>query len=167
MTTMLYILILLSVAAIFAFFLDWGHKDELELNSNVIGFGKAKGLYIIKMENYYVVAGMRVKSKRKAVKEFMKLVEDNGFMPPGMYFKTFANEPVKPAVRTVKIIEKQNIKSAPARESRSPGIENQRSAGLSAITSLRTNPPEAGVKQDERGNAPHLKPNNGLKPKRR
>ena len=51
MTDMLYILIVSGVAVILAFFIDWGHKDELELNSNIIGYGKAKGLYIIKMEN--------------------------------------------------------------------------------------------------------------------
>lgn len=157
MTTMLYyILIVAAVAVILlAFFIDWGHKDELELNSNIIGYGKAKGLYIIKMENYYVVAGMRVKSKRKAVKEFMKLVEENGFLPAGMYFKTFINEPVKPTAPSVKIIEKQNTKPAPERESAGRETYEQR------VPLIK---PEAAVKPEPRW---ELKQNNGLKPKRR
>lgn len=158
MTDMLYVLMVSAAAVILAFFVDWGHKDELELNSNIIGFGKAKGLYIIKMENYYVVAGMRVKSKRKAVKEFMKLVEENGFMPPGMYFKKFVNEPVKPASRPVKIIEKQNIKPAAVPESRSRETYNQRSP---------FRPPEAAVKPEERGGGTWERRENELKPKRR
>ena len=154
MTDMLYILIVAAVAVILlAFFVDWGHKDELELNSNIIGFGKAKGLYIIKMENYYVVAGMRVKSKRKAVKEFMKLVEENGLLPPGMYFKTFATEPVKPAASAVKVTLKQNINLAPARESAGRETYEQHSPLIS---------PEAAVKPETRW---ELKQNNGLKPK--
>ena len=108
MTILLFMLLLILAVIILIFFLDWGHKDELELNSNIIGYGKAKGLYIIKMESYYVVAGMRVKSKRKAVKEFLKIVENNGFLPPGMYFKTFKIEdPLRP-VQTVKIIKKED-----------------------------------------------------------
>ncbi|MDA8299752.1 MAG: hypothetical protein M0Z57_07125 [Deltaproteobacteria bacterium] len=111
MTTSLYILIPVLIIFVLAFCLDWGHKDELELNSNIIGYGKAKGLYIIKMENYYVVAGIKVKSKRKAVKEFMHLVEENGFLPPGMYFKTFKTEEnIKPIANTVKqtnVVKKQ------------------------------------------------------------
>ncbi len=110
MTAMLYIIIVSAVAVILAFFVDWGHKDELELNSNIIGYGKAKGLYIINMENYYVVAGVKVKSKRKAVREFMKLVEENGFLPPGMYFKTFKVNESKnePTVRINKEMETTN-----------------------------------------------------------
>ena len=163
MTTMLYILILLSVAAIFAFFLDWGHKDELELNSNIIGFGKARGLYIIKMDNYYVVAGIKVKSKRKAVKEFMKLVEENGLLPPGMYFKTFKQEPIIKPTRTVRIIEKQSIKPVPGREGRSIKMNNP---------VRQVNPAEACPRQtsEEISKTPFRapgKPDNGIKPKRR
>jgi hypothetical protein len=111
MTTLLYILIPVLIIFVLAFFLDWGHKDELELNSNIIGYGKAKGLYIIKMENYYVVAGLKVKSRRKAVKEFMHLVEENGFLPPGMYFKTFKIiEKTEPTVRTVKLENMERTK---------------------------------------------------------
>lgn len=163
MTDMLYILMVSAAAVVLAFFVDWGHKDELELNSNIIGFGKAKGLYIIKMENYYVVAGMRVKSKRKAIKEFMKLVEENGLLPPGMYFKTFVNEPVKPPVRQVKIIEKQNINPAPARESGSIKMNNP---------VRQVNPAEECRRQtsEEINKTPFRapsKPDNGIKPKRR
>jgi hypothetical protein len=153
MTDMLYILIVSGIAVILAFFVDWGHKDELELNSNIVGFGKAKGLYIIKMENSYVVAGIKVKSKRKAVKEFMKLVEENSFLPPGMYFKTFVTEPVKPAAPAVKITLKQNINPAPAQRSAGRETYEQRSPLIS---------PEAAVKPETRW---ELKQNNGLKPK--
>ena len=111
MTTLLYILISVLIIFVLTFFLDWGHKDELELNSNIIGYGKAKGLYVVKMENYYVVAGVKVKSKRKAVKEFMHLVEENGFLPPGMYFKTFKIiEKTEPTVRTVKLENMERTK---------------------------------------------------------
>ena len=107
MIDLLYGLISLGVIVILAFFIDWGNKDDLELDSNIIGFGKAKGLYIIKMENYYIVAGMRVKAKRKAIKEFMHLIDDNGFLPPGMYFKTFGDELNKPMVPSIKVIERR------------------------------------------------------------
>ena len=111
MTIILYVLILIMAISLLAFFVDWGHKDELELNSNIIGYGKAKGLYIMNFENYYIVAGMKVKSKRKAVKEFMKLVEENGFLPPGMYFKTFKIiEKTEPAARTVKLENMERAK---------------------------------------------------------
>ena len=107
MIDLFYILICLGVIVILIFFIDWGNKDDFELNSKIIGFGKAKGLYIIKMENYYVVAGMRVKAKRKAIKEFMHLVDDNGFLPPGMYFKTFGDELIKPIVSSVRVVERR------------------------------------------------------------
>ena len=156
MTIILYVLILVTAVSILAFFVDWGHKDELELNSNIIGYGKAKGLYILKMENYYVVAGMRVKSKRKAVKEFMHLVEENGFLPPGMYFKTFVNEPVKPANTPVKITLKQNIKPAAISESRSIKMNNP----IRQAEAKRTS--EEISKSQVR-----IKPDNDIKPKRR
>lgn len=163
MTAMLYILIVSAVAVILAFFVDWGHKDELALNSNIIGFGKAKGLYIIKMENYYVVAGIKVKSKRKAVREFMKLVEENGLLPPGMYFKTFKQEPIIKPAGTVRIIEKQGIKPVPCRESRSIKMNEP---------VRQVNPAEACPRQtsEEINKTPFRaprKPDNGIKPKRR
>ena len=146
---MLYILILLSAVAILAFFLDWGSNDEFELNSNIIGFGKAKGLYIIKLDNYYVVGGYKIKSKRKAVKEFMKLVEENGFLPPGMYFKRFRQEPspVKPV----------GVTKIPARPA--PVRENSKLRTVNRVPSVK---PEGLGESDE---VPQLK--NGLKPKRR
>ena len=98
---------------------------------------------------------MRVKSKRKAVKEFMKLVEENGFLPAGMYFKTFVNEPVNTVPAPVKIIEKQNIKPAPVQGSGGRETYEQRAPLIK---------PETAVKPETRW---ELKQNNGLKPKRR
>ena len=62
-------------------------EEENEGEINILGFGKAEGLYLIKVGKYYLVAGMRVKSKHKAVKKFIALVEKNGFVPPKSYFK--------------------------------------------------------------------------------
>ena len=113
------------------------------------------------MDNYYVMAGMKVKSKRKAVKEFMKLVEENGFLPPGMYFKRFGQEPMKSPVKPIRVTsEKIQPRPVPVRESRSPELKT-------------VNMPQATVVKPEcRGGqtsacAPQLKPNNGIKPKRR
>ena len=78
---------MLLILIVAVYFIDWGTTDELELEENIIGVGKANGVYIIKGENYYVVAGTSIKSKRKAVREFLKLVERNKLLPPGMYFK--------------------------------------------------------------------------------
>lgn len=54
---------------------------------NILGFGKAEGLYLIKVGKYYLVAGMKIKSKHKAIKKFIALIEKNGFVPPKSYFK--------------------------------------------------------------------------------
>lgn len=84
---------IIALAAISAFLLikvyRYESEDE-EISSdeiNILGFGKAEGLYLIKVGKYYLVAGMRIKSKHKAVKKFIALIEKNGFMPPDSYFK--------------------------------------------------------------------------------
>ena len=59
------------------------HEGEV----NILGFGKAEGLYLIKVGKYYLVAGIRIKGKHKAIKKFIDLVEKNGFVPPKSYFK--------------------------------------------------------------------------------
>lgn len=82
--------ILIIIILLLLFFIDWGNtKLEFDLNDsdNVIGVGKASGVYLIKVKNYYIVAGIKVKSKRKAVKEFLYLINKNGYIPPDMFFK--------------------------------------------------------------------------------
>ena len=86
----LYFIIALAFLFIFFAIKVYRYESEEEENEgeiNILGFGKAEGLYLIKVGKYYLVAGMRVKSKHKAVKKFIALVEKNGFVPPKSYFK--------------------------------------------------------------------------------
>ena len=86
----LYFIIALAFLFIFFAIKVYRYESEVEENEgeiNILGFGKAEGLYLIKVGKYYLVAGMRVKSKHKAVKKFIALVEKNGFVPPKSYFK--------------------------------------------------------------------------------
>lgn len=84
---------IIALAVIFAFLLIKVYRYENEDEEtpsdevNILGFGKAEGLYLIKVGKYYLVAGMRVKSKHKAIKKFIALIEKNGFVPPKSYFK--------------------------------------------------------------------------------
>ena len=61
--------------------------NTFEVKNNIIGYGKAEGLYLIATENYYLVAGRKVRSKKKAIKEFFELINKNELLPPDMYFK--------------------------------------------------------------------------------
>jgi hypothetical protein len=61
--------------------------NTFAIKNNIIGYGKAEGLYLIATENYYLVAGRKVRSKKKAIKEFFELINKNELLPPDMYFK--------------------------------------------------------------------------------
>ena len=61
--------------------------NTFAVKNNIIGYGKAEGLYLIATENYYLVAGRKVRSKKKAIKEFFELINKNELLPPDMYFK--------------------------------------------------------------------------------
>ncbi len=90
--------ILIGIIIMLIFFIDWGNsKSEFDLDDtdNIVGIGKASGVYLIKIKDYYIVAGMKVKSKRKAVKEFLYLVKNNGYIPPDMFFKGIKNNSIK------------------------------------------------------------------------
>ncbi len=87
--------ILIGIIIILIFFIDWGNaKSEFDLDDtdNIIGIGKASGVYLIKVKDHYIVAGLKVKSKRKAVKEFLYLINDNGYIPPDMFFKSIKSK---------------------------------------------------------------------------
>ena len=86
----LYFIIALAFLFIFFAIKVYPYEKGTEENEgeiNILGFGKAEGLYLIKVGKYYLVAGMRIKSKHKAIKKFIDLVERNGFVPPKSYFK--------------------------------------------------------------------------------
>lgn len=90
--------ILFGIIIILIFFIDWGNaKLEFDLNDadNIIGIGKATGVYLIKVKDYYIVAGLKVKSKRNAVKEFLYLINNNGYMPSDTFFKNIKNNSIK------------------------------------------------------------------------
>ena len=61
--------------------------NTFAIKNNIIGYGKAEGLYLIATENYYLVAGHKVRSKKKAIKEFFELINKNELLPADMYFK--------------------------------------------------------------------------------
>ena len=61
--------------------------NTFAVKNNIIGYGKAEGLYLIATENYYLVAGRKVRSKKKAIKEFFELINKNELLPPDVYFK--------------------------------------------------------------------------------
>ena len=61
--------------------------NTFAVKNNIIGYGKAEGLYLIATGNYYLVAGHKVRSKKKAIKEFFELINKNELLPPDMYFK--------------------------------------------------------------------------------
>ena len=61
--------------------------NTFAVKNNLIGYGKAEGLYLIATENYYLVAGRKVRSKKKAIKEFFELINKNELLPPDVYFK--------------------------------------------------------------------------------
>ena len=69
-------------------YIDAGNiYNTFAVKNNIIGYGKAEGLYLIATENYYLVAGHKVRSKKKAIKEFFELINKNELLPPDMYFK--------------------------------------------------------------------------------
>lgn len=83
---------IIAIILLFIFFAIKVYRYETEEENtgnevNILGFGKAEGLYLVKVGKYYLVAGMKIKSKHKAIKKFMALVEKNGFVPPKSYFK--------------------------------------------------------------------------------
>ncbi len=88
------ILFLLLILGIFLIiyglyeYVDAGNiYNTFAVKNNIIGYGKAEGLYLIATENYYLVAGRKVRSRKKAIKEFFELVNRNELLPPDMYFK--------------------------------------------------------------------------------
>ena len=52
------------------------YKD-FKITNNVIGYGKAEGLYLVISNNYYIVAGKQISSKTAAIKEFIELCNKN------------------------------------------------------------------------------------------
>lgn len=83
---------IIAIILLFIFFAIKVYRYETEEENtgnevNILGFGKAQGLYLVKVGKYYLVAGMKIKSKHKAIKKFIDLVERNGFVPPKSYFK--------------------------------------------------------------------------------
>ena len=83
---------IIAIILLFIFFAIKVYRYETEEENtgnevNILGFGKAQGLYLVKVGKYYLVAGMKIKSKHKAIKKFIALVEKNGFVPPKSYFK--------------------------------------------------------------------------------
>ena len=83
---------IIALVLLFIFFAIKIYRYETEEENtgnevNILGFGKAEGLYLVKVGKYYLVAGMKIKSKHKAIKKFIALVEKNGFVPPKSYFK--------------------------------------------------------------------------------
>ncbi|RZD16632.1 MAG: hypothetical protein EVJ46_06385 [Candidatus Acididesulfobacter guangdongensis] len=83
---------IIAIILLFIFFAIKVYRYETEEENtgnevNILGFGKAEGLYLVKVGKYYLVAGMKIKSKHKAIKKFIALVEKNGFVPPKSYFK--------------------------------------------------------------------------------
>lgn len=83
---------IIALVLLFIFFAIKVYRYEAEEENigdevNILGFGKAEGLYLVKVGKYYLVAGIKIKSKHKAIKKFIALVEKNGFVPPKSYFK--------------------------------------------------------------------------------
>ena len=59
--------------------LDFGSiYNDFKVENNIIGYGKAEGLYLVISNNYYIVAGRNIKNKSKAIKEFIELANKNG-----------------------------------------------------------------------------------------
>ena len=87
----LYFIIVLAFLFIFFVIKVYHYEPTSEESEgdevNILGYGKAEGLYLIKVGRYYLVAGMRVRGKQKAIKKFIKLIEKNGLVPPKSYFK--------------------------------------------------------------------------------
>ena len=58
--------------------LDFGNVyNDFKVENNIIGYGKAEGLYLVISNNYYIVAGRNIKNKSKAIKEFIELCNKN------------------------------------------------------------------------------------------
>ena len=92
MTNFILFLLLIAGAALIIYglyeYIDAGNiYNTFAVKNNILGYGKAEGLYLIVMENYYLVAGRKVRSKKKAIKEFFELINKNELLPPEMYFK--------------------------------------------------------------------------------
>ena len=56
-------------------------SKTFDVKSDILGFGKAEGLYLILLDNHYIVAGRNIKNKYKAIKEFIKLCNINDIEP--------------------------------------------------------------------------------------
>ena len=92
MTNFILFLLLIAGVALIVYglyeYVDAGSiYNTFAVKNNIIGYGKAEGLYLIATENYYLVAGRKVRSKKKAIKEFFELINKNELLPPDMYFK--------------------------------------------------------------------------------
>ncbi len=87
MTLIIIIIIITITASVFILFdRQQDGSDEFGQDYSIIGIGEAKGVYIVKAENYYIVVGKKVKNGGKAMKLFLEFVDENGYMPLEMYF---------------------------------------------------------------------------------
>ena len=58
--------------------LDFGSiYNDFKVENNIIGYGKAEGLYLVISGNHYIVAGKQISSKTAAIKEFIELANKN------------------------------------------------------------------------------------------
>ena len=58
--------------------LDFGNVyKDFKVENNIIGYGKAEGLYLVISGNHYIVAGKQISSKTAAIKEFIELANKN------------------------------------------------------------------------------------------
>jgi hypothetical protein len=56
-------------------------SKTFDVKSDIIGFGKAQGLYLILSGNHYLVAGKEIKNKYKAIREFIEICNQNDIEP--------------------------------------------------------------------------------------
>ena len=84
--TLIIIIITITASAFILFDRQQNGADEFGQDYSIIGIGEAKGVYIVKAESYYIVAGKKVKNGRKAMKIFLEFVDENGYIPLEMYF---------------------------------------------------------------------------------
>jgi len=84
----LFFIIVVSIFFVIVALRIYRYEDENDdLDVNILGFGKAEGVYLVKVGGFYLVAGIKLKNKKKAIKKFIEIVEKNGYVPPKSYFK--------------------------------------------------------------------------------